>query len=43
VDYPIHRYFLWGREIAFTLGTAASVAAELGELLPAATPIGAPA
>ena len=43
VDYPIHRYFLWGREIAFTLGTAAAVAAELGELLPQAAPIGAPA
>ncbi|MFN2540472.1 MAG: acyl-CoA dehydrogenase family protein [Mycobacteriales bacterium] len=43
VDYPIHRYFLWGREIAFTLGTAAAVAAELGDLLPDAPRIGAPA
>jgi alkylation response protein AidB-like acyl-CoA dehydrogenase len=43
LDYPIHRYFLWGREIAFTLGTAAAVAAELGDLLPEAPRIGAPA
>jgi alkylation response protein AidB-like acyl-CoA dehydrogenase len=43
VDYPIHRYFLWGREIAFSLGTAAAVAAELGNLRPEAPAIGAPA
>lgn len=42
IDYPVHRYFLWGREIAFSLGTAASVAAELGDLLPDAPRIGAP-
>lgn len=41
VDYPIHRYFLWGREIAFSLGSAAAVEAELGAMLPAAPPIGA--
>jgi hypothetical protein len=43
VDYPIHRYFLWGRQTAFGLGSAAVVLAELGDLLPSAPPIGAPA
>lgn len=43
VDYPIHRYFLWGRQVAFTLGTADALAAELGDRLPSAPPIGAPA
>lgn len=43
IDYPIHRYFLWGRQVAFTLGSAGAVAAELGELLPSAPAIGAPA
>lgn len=41
IDYPIHRYHLWGRQIAFSLGTAGSVAAELGALPPSAPPIGA--
>ncbi|MFP1153613.1 acyl-CoA dehydrogenase family protein [Mycobacterium sherrisii] len=41
IDYPIHRYFLWGRQIAFSLGTAAAVAADLGAMLPTAPPIGA--
>lgn len=43
VDYPIHRYFLWGRQAAFGLGSAAAVLAELGDLLPTAPAIGAPA
>ena len=43
VDYPIHRYFLWGRQLAFTLGSAGAVEAELGDLLDHVTPIGAPA
>jgi alkylation response protein AidB-like acyl-CoA dehydrogenase len=43
IDYPIHRYFLWGRHNAFTLGSAASLAAELGGHLPDAPRIGAPA
>ncbi|MDF1604738.1 acyl-CoA dehydrogenase family protein [Nocardioides sp. YIM 152315] len=42
VDYPIHRYFLWGRQGAFALGSPGAVAAELGELLPDAPRIGAP-
>lgn len=33
VDYPIHRYFLWGRQLAFSLGSAAAVEAELGDAL----------
>lgn len=43
VDYPIHRYFLWGRQIAFSLGGAAAIQAELGDLLDTITPIGSPA
>lgn len=42
VDYPIHRYYLWGRQIFFTLGTAGSLEAELGDVLDHLTPIGAP-
>ncbi|MEV5647327.1 acyl-CoA dehydrogenase family protein [Nocardia sp. NPDC052254] len=41
VDYPIHRYFLWGRQNAFTLGSADAVAAELGDGLDTAPAIGA--
>lgn len=40
VDYPIHRYFLWGRQGAFSLGAAGATAAELGDLLPTVAPIG---
>ena len=43
VDYPIHRYFLWGRQIAHTLGSAGAIEAELGDLLDRVNPIGAPA
>jgi alkylation response protein AidB-like acyl-CoA dehydrogenase len=43
VDYPIHRYFLWGRQAAYTLGGPDAVQAELGDALPAAPRIGAPA
>ncbi|MGJ3508038.1 acyl-CoA dehydrogenase family protein [Enemella sp. A6] len=43
IDYPIHRYFLWGRQVAFTLGSAAATASALGDVLPEAPPIGAPA
>lgn len=43
VDYPIHRYFLWGRHAAFTLGSAPAVLAELGDALPTAPANGAPA
>jgi alkylation response protein AidB-like acyl-CoA dehydrogenase len=43
VDYPIHRYFLWGRQVAFTMGSADAVGAELGDLLESGGDIGAPA
>jgi alkylation response protein AidB-like acyl-CoA dehydrogenase len=43
VDYPIHRYFLWGRQVAFTLGSADAVGAELGAALERGGDIGAPA
>lgn len=33
VDYPVHRYFLWGSQLANTLGTASSHLARLGTLL----------
>lgn len=33
LDYPVHRYFLWGRQLAGTLGGPAAVLAELGGLL----------
>lgn len=41
IDYPIHRYFLWGRQLSFTLGGADASAAALGDLLDTAPPIGA--
>lgn len=40
VDYPIHRYFLWGRQLAFAGGTAGAVNSQLGELLAEAPAIG---
>ncbi|MFS3129304.1 acyl-CoA dehydrogenase family protein [Nocardioides sp. Bht2] len=43
IDYPIHRYFLWGRQLAFSLGGADQIAAELGAVIEQAPPIGAPA
>lgn len=33
VDYPVHCYFWWGRQIALSLGGADGLAAELGDLL----------
>lgn len=43
VDYPIHRYFIWGRQIAFTLGSAEAINAQLGDVLEKGAAIGAPA
>jgi 3-oxocholest-4-en-26-oyl-CoA dehydrogenase beta subunit len=34
-DYPIHRYFLWGKQLCDTLGGSGAQAAELGRLLAA--------
>lgn len=33
VDYPIHRYFLWGKQIEQTLGGASEQLARLGRIL----------
>ncbi|MGW7485581.1 acyl-CoA dehydrogenase family protein [Streptomyces sp. NPDC054786] len=33
VDHPVHRHFLWGRQLAGYLGSGAEVLDELGELL----------
>jgi acyl-CoA dehydrogenase len=33
VTYPVHRYFLWGKQIELLLGGASSLLAELGEAL----------
>ena len=35
VDYPIHRFFLWAKQIEFTLGAATPQLARLGALLAA--------
>ena len=33
VDYPVHRYYLWARQIELTLGSGASTLAAIGERL----------
>jgi acyl-CoA dehydrogenase len=33
ITYPVHRYFLWGKQIELMLGGASSLLAELGEAL----------
>ena len=38
VDYPIHRYFLWLKQLEFTLGAATPQLAHLGALI-AAEPV----
>lgn len=35
VDYPIHRYFLWAKQLEFTLGAGTQQLARLGEQLAA--------
>jgi acyl-CoA dehydrogenase len=35
VDYPVHRHFLWGKQLSSTLGGSAAALAELGDLLAA--------
>jgi 3-oxocholest-4-en-26-oyl-CoA dehydrogenase beta subunit len=37
VDYPVHRYFLWGKQIEDTLGGSSAQLARLGETLAGAT------
>jgi 3-oxocholest-4-en-26-oyl-CoA dehydrogenase beta subunit len=38
IEYPVHRYFLWGKQIEATLGGASRHLADLGALLGAARP-----
>jgi 3-oxocholest-4-en-26-oyl-CoA dehydrogenase beta subunit len=38
VDYPVHRYFLWGKQIEDTLGGSSAQLARLGQALAGATP-----
>lgn len=33
IDYPVHRYFIWGKQVGTTLGVPGSTAASLGDLL----------
>ena len=33
IDYPVHRFFLWGKQISSTLGGPAAALAELGAVL----------
>lgn len=33
IDYPVHRYFLWGKQLAMTLGGASETLARLGDVL----------
>lgn len=35
VDYPVHRHFLWGKQVACTLGGAEAALADLGDLVAA--------
>jgi alkylation response protein AidB-like acyl-CoA dehydrogenase len=37
IDYPVHRYFLWGKQIEDTLGGASAQLASLGAALAGAT------
>jgi hypothetical protein len=33
IDYPIHRYFLWAKQLEYTLGGAQEQLAQLGKKL----------
>jgi acyl-CoA dehydrogenase len=33
ITYPIHRYFLWGKQIEMLLGGSSALLAQLGETL----------
>ena len=35
VDYPVHRFFLWGKQLSGTLGGPGAILAELGDVLAA--------
>ncbi|NPC98622.1 acyl-CoA dehydrogenase family protein [Nocardioides sp. zg-DK7169] len=34
VDYPVHRFFLWGKQLSTTLGGSSAALGDLGALLP---------
>jgi alkylation response protein AidB-like acyl-CoA dehydrogenase len=38
IDYPIHRYFLWSKQLDLTLGGAAPQLARLGRLVALGSP-----
>jgi alkylation response protein AidB-like acyl-CoA dehydrogenase len=38
IDYPVHRYFLWGKQIEDTLGGASATLARLGRMIADGTP-----
>jgi alkylation response protein AidB-like acyl-CoA dehydrogenase len=38
VDYPVHRYFLWGKQIEDTLGGASATLARLGHVIATGAP-----
>ena len=40
IDYPVHRYFLWGKQLEVTLGGASETLAALGRQLAARPPGG---
>jgi acyl-CoA dehydrogenase len=33
ITYPVHRYFLWGKQIELLTGGASALLAELGDVL----------
>ena len=33
ITYPVHRYFLWGKQIELLVGGASALLAELGDAL----------
>lgn len=37
IDYPVHRYFLWGKQLSDTLGGASATLARLGRVIAGAT------
>ena len=40
ITYPVHRFFLWGKQIELLLGGASALLAELGEALATAPDAG---
>ena len=38
LDYPIHRYFLWAKQLEYTLGAATPQLATLGSIIASPSP-----